>query len=352
MDLRRPLVVPPLRPCLLSSCAHPEVIGSRHRAPQVTGKCEAGGGLTIITLQESADSPDSALNYTLPELPKPMQLPAPKPILTLLISRWVGRKPEDRTWRDEWRAAYTADRLHQNKPPPDAEMFATGSASIEAKLKDKQPSIAYKVETLGWPQDLAEGFQLLTSYVVVPLSEAMLEGRKSGVPCTQFAASTHFICEAVSTIAKGLSVPAPLCYRNLTGKFGLADDFEEWRLLLDDGRAVPGHSFLTASIGTAYSKAEHLTTADGIFTIWANGGWMPQTDSPVVSFVSKGQDADGLHTLIADNEFGAYRLPPMATITIDAVYPPGEGEAYGVKVKSKLFVVSLSYRTGSMPTRL
>ena len=75
---------------------------------------------------------------------------------------------------------------------------------------------------------------------------------------------------------------------------------------------------------------------------------MPQTDSPVVQFVSKGQDADGLHTLIADNEFGAYRLPPMATVTIEAVYPPGEGEAYGIKAKSRFFVVSLSYRTGNM----
>ena len=47
----------------------------------VTGKCEAGGGLTIITLQESAASPDSILHYSLPELPKPMQLNAPKPIV-------------------------------------------------------------------------------------------------------------------------------------------------------------------------------------------------------------------------------------------------------------------------------
>ena len=149
---------------------------------ECTGQLCVGGGATIMQLKEEDVSADSILNYEQPALPAPSRLPAPKPTLSpFSVARCVGPKPAGRTWRDEWKAAYTEDRENMNKHmppgaekktlPTDATCAPGGEHSIEVKIADKQTDIDWKV-TEGWKRDVAEGYTLLVSYSAPSRSRA------------------------------------------------------------------------------------------------------------------------------------------------------------------------------------
>ena len=72
--------------------------------------------------------------------------------------------------------------------------------------------------------------------------------------------------------------------------------------------------------------------------------YTPQHGSAVVEFVSKPNDGLGHHSLIKDSPYGHHRLPPMTTITVEAIKEAGEWEAHGVKGAERLFVVSLAFQ--------
>ena len=67
-------------------------------------------------------------------------------------------------------------------------------------------------------------------------------------------------------------------------------------------------------------------------------------DSDIVCFRSAPADADGLHTLIPWDGRGTFKLPPMATVTLEKIDEPGEWEVRGLRVKRRLYTVSVSYR--------
>ena len=319
-----------------------------------------GGGLTIINLQEMEDSPDCILNYQPPNaLPAPARLPAPKPRLNaFFVSRCVGPNPKDRTWRDEWRQAFTEDRkIHIEREgislhlPDDESLQPGGSDSIEAKLEKKAKDVEWKLQN-GWEREMAEGFTLLTSHVTEPLARALREGQNSQSPCTDYAASTHFVCDAFAWAARSVSQPAPKCYANLEGKFGLADQFEEWRILLDKGRGRKGTSFLTTGVTTAYPDPTHFDAAlsggtPGTFAVRdvkeGQVRWVAQEESDVIEIVSEAQEYLGHHTLIQVTEKGGFKLPPMATVTVEDVKEPGEWMAHGVRGARRLFVCSVLF---------
>ena len=57
---------------------------------------------------------------------------------------------------------------------------------------------------------MAVGFTLLAACVPASLARALNDGKRTGTPCTDYAASTHFICRALATLAKKASEPPPL----------------------------------------------------------------------------------------------------------------------------------------------
>ena len=69
-----------------------------------------------------------------------------------------------------------------------------------------------------------------------------------------------------------------------------------------------------------------------------------EVDSDVVCFRGAPADADGLHTLIPWSDVGEFKLPPMATVTLEKIDEPGEWEVMGKRVKRRLYTVSVSYR--------
>ena len=128
--------------------------------------------------------------------------------------------------------------------------------------------------------------------------------------------------------------------------FGLADEDPAWREL-ERTDAGKGTSFQTKSVTVAHGKADQCRfTANGFGVSVNTGGKtsiVPQK-SAVVKFTSAAADADGLHTMIPASPTPGYALPPMATITLEAILLPGQWQAYGVTVNQKCFVVSVSFK--------
>ena len=60
-------------------------------------------------------------------------------------------------------------------------------------------------------------------------------------------------------------------------------------------------------------------------------------------FRSAPADADGYHSLVQVGSV-TYALPPLATVTLERVQPPGEWEVCGQRVRRRLLTVSVTYR--------
>jgi len=203
---------------------------------------------------------------------------------------------------------------------------------------------------------VAEGVTLLAAYVTEPLGRALMQGRSSSDPCTDYAASTHFVCDAFATVAKATPQPAPLCYRNLTGKFGLAEQFPEWRALQQPD-ACAGIGFVTGAVCIASSAAAPFDPAlhggtHGAFAVAERSGdelkWVAQEGADVVEFRSDELSEHGWHrTLVHLADFpnggGSFGLPPMATVEVEAVKEAGEWTAHGVTGAVRLWCVRVKF---------
>ena len=124
-------------------------------------------------------------------------------------------------------------------------------------------------------------------------------------------------------------------------------------VLLDPFHGRAGISFVTTGVTTAYPDPQHFDTAlsrgtPGMFAVRLQNGdevkWVAQEESDVVEIRSAAQDYLGHHTLIQVSEKGGYKLPPMATVTVEEVKEPGEWTVHdGVVGARRLFVVSVLY---------
>ena len=120
---------------------------------------------------------------------------------------------------------------------------------------------------------------------------------------------------------------------------------------MDKGRGRKGTSFLTTGVTTAYPDPTHFDAAlsggtPGTFAVRAmkegEVRWVAQ-ESDVIEIVSAVQDDLGHHTLIQVTEKGGFKLPPMATVTVEDVKEPGEWMAHGVKGARRLFVCKVLF---------
>ena len=259
--------------------------------------------------------------------------------LVMTIERAVGKKPEGRTWREEWADAYMERfKLEGYDYNDRSEFEAGGSLSIEKCIKDMAANIKWKVDH-GWPQEQAEAYQVIGACLAAPLAAAVRERSD------RYAASTHVVCDALAQRAKQMTEAAPLVYVNLTGKFGLATDDPAWEALMQPG-ASAGLGFVSNGVVMA-SPATARTFPDdkGYYKCFNRDGkeTFELQDSDVVCFRSAAADADGYHSRVQPSG-GAYDLPPLATVTLEKVEQPGEWEVCGHKVQRRLFTVSVSYK--------
>ena len=302
---------------------------------QVVGRMNLGHGLSIIRVQQ-VESPACVLNLSNWTAARgafhavhSMKSGAKAGMLVQKVDKRVGPKPTDRTWRDEWRAMYSEDRVAHKKAECTAESVGPGgSDSIEVKLKGKQKQIEWQLEHSkgSWGTEDAQAFTAIRSYCAQPLARALHE--KS----SEYAASTHLVCDLFARLARSRPT-APKTYVNLTGKYGIATQFDEWKqlLLADESKpSLAGLSFQTFSMCTSYSSQEVLA-ADG--SGFCRPVYQPekkqvefvlQQDADVVEFVSSPIDAIGtLHSMVCISEDGRYVLPPMTTVTVEEVFAPG-----------------------------
>ena len=143
--------------------------------------------------------------------------------LVMTIERAVGKKPEGRTWKEEWVDAFVERFKLEGESRPRSSFETGGVDSIEKKIENLADDIEWKVEN-GWPQEQAEAYTVIMGLLGAPLAAAVRERSD------RYAASTHLVCDALAERAKQMTEAAPLLH-NLTGKFGLATDDPAWEAL-------------------------------------------------------------------------------------------------------------------------
>ena len=255
------------------------------------------------------------------------------------IADCVGPKPAGRTWKDEWVAMWLErDKMNDDSDP--ASLYeAGGDCSVEVVLRDLAADIEATV-ALGWPRQHAEAYLLIGGCVGAPLAAAVAERSP------RYAAATHAVCAALAAAGARQAEPAPLCYTNLTGLFGLATSDPAWKALLRDD-AAPGTSFVTNGCTSPWDDARNFPEDGGDFHDLVDYGERGlkhrPIDSEVVAFRSAPADGDLLRSLIQETDT-EYALPPLATVTLEQVQEAGEWRAHGKTIKHRLLTVSVAYR--------
>ena len=263
----------------------------------------------------------------------------------------VGSKPAGRTWQDEYVDMWTErGRLESAREWPRSQFEAGGVNSIEAWLRNLAAHVQWKVDH-GWPRADAEAYTLIASCVGAPLAAAVRERSD------RYAASTHAVCDALAQRARQVTEAAPPVYWNLTGKFGLATDDPAFAALAQPG-ASAGLGLVTNGVAKGDKpnlnnfptqficlKGRYpVTYAEGYHTRVQTGTEVTYElqKGDVVCFRSAPADADGYHSLIQTKE-DRYELPPLATVTLERVQPPGEWEVCGQRVRQRLLTMSVSF---------
>ena len=224
---------------------HPEqeeLLVAAGTAFRVHGKMQLDpmGYNNIVTIVEKESSPNCVLACAGTDFKMLDAAPLPPPMMPVFkVDGNVGAKPADKTWEDDWVPMLREDRKARDWKgcrtdgwDPCTEESARrpdGENSIDAGLAKRTKEVEWKVDH-GWSQADAEAFTLLVASCAEPIARAMREQKDD------YAASSHRLDEIFSrrvraeeTLREG--TPPKPCYRNLSGKFGYATQFDEWKML-------------------------------------------------------------------------------------------------------------------------
>ena len=181
----------------------------------------------------------------------------------MTIERAVGKKPEGRTWKEEYVDAWMErDRLN-GESDPRSEYETGGVDSIEKKIESLADDIEWKVDN-GWPQEQAEAYTVIMGLLGAPLAAAVRERSD------RYAASTHLVCDVLAERAKQMTEAAPLVYMNLTGLFGLATDDPAWEALTQPG-ASAGLGLVTNGLVQGEHRLWLLSRRQGLLQVREQG---------------------------------------------------------------------------------
>jgi hypothetical protein len=262
----------------------------------------------------------------------------------LALGATVGPAPEDRTWRDEWVALGlerakiegTSD-VARNVPASNFE--SGGPDSVDSILKDENTAIAHRVAH-GWPRHHAEAYTLLRACAASPIAAAIAE------PSSRHAAATHALCAALTDAgSRQAKRPAPICYKHLTGKYGLATEDSAWKVVIG---ATAGVTLTTNGVTSAFDEPRAFPKEGGDFhQLIARGGrqvWEAVV-SDVVAFRSARPDGESLRSMISTGGTTVFALPPLAKVTVTKVQEAGEWRAgkSGPTLRRRLFTVTVAF---------
>ena len=268
----------------------------------------------------------------------------------------VGEKPV-RGWRSEWVPLHLESlrlRSVRNGREEDFKLIVSkygidlitqewqpnGRHCIERELNDVSVSVAWKVSQ-GWPQEQAEAYTLIASHFKAALGLALRSGSAA------YAASTHLLCTTLSDRAWQLQAPAPDCFKDLGGSYGLCQHDPAWEVLRTVEPPSLGTALRTSAMLEA-SASPSCLSPDGFCTPVNIAGHVEyqQQDSDIVCFHSLPCSSRGFHSLVptAQTEDEVeYDLPPLSTVTLQRVEGPGTWQAFGITVNRRLLVVTVQY---------
>eukprot|EP00747_Dinoflagellata_sp_TGD_P074678 gnl/TRDRNA2_/TRDRNA2_158418_c1_seq1.p1 gnl/TRDRNA2_/TRDRNA2_158418_c1~~gnl/TRDRNA2_/TRDRNA2_158418_c1_seq1.p1 ORF type:complete len:297 (+),score=47.70 gnl/TRDRNA2_/TRDRNA2_158418_c1_seq1:39-893(+) len=248
-------------------------------------------------------------------------------------------RPEDRDWRDEWRAARTEELSMQGQEfiAKAVELGATGPESIKHIKKYLQEYIQWQVDQ-GWDEEQAVAYTLLASCARAALGRALRESDPV------YSACQHLVIDALNQRAQALVNSAPDTYRNLSGLFGLVREDPVWQKLADADPPIVGTTFLTSTIVAGYNGEAQFPNDSGFHVTLSIRGAVQHElqDSDIVCFKSALADESGFHSLIQAAAC-TYDLPPMSLVRLENVKEAGDWEALGMKIKRRLLIVSVTY---------
>ena len=266
--------------------------------------------------------------------------PTPRPQVAVMAASWiervVGSKPE-RTWLEEWPAMRVEEMLLTGQHRGETPKWVAENAPPSRFLKFSAQAVKWK-RSAGWSEEDADAETAISSNGHAAIGAAVRDRSD------RYAASTYAACEALLTAARMMEAPEPPTFRHLHGLMSLTTTDAAWRSLPD---AEVGHSFVTSTIAFASDHSDSLTETGYCVPVIDTDGkltYRPQ-DSDVVCFVSAPPDGRGFHSLVQVSPSG-YHLPPMTTVTLQKVESPGSWQAYGRRIRRRLFTVSVAYAGG------
>ena len=315
--------------------------------------CKAWHALHTAVARQTLESLSPSLDASI--CPRPLRALAAAERLV----KAVGIPRPSLTWIDEWpvlRVAGARARAYllgtvESFDAHDFEMLVSfckpgNDGSIEHEADHAyRSSVSFKVAN-GWDRDHAVRVSLLASRCGNALSmcvqsdndggsEGMERIRTPGLQPldTRYAASCWALCTALweQTWLEHSHV-APPTFIHLDGEFGLASEDRGWEAIRGPGGDEPGTRFLARGFSFAHVGTETCFPDGRRFYVPVTtsfGVTYEPTDSDVVRFLSRPPTASAYRSLLW-TDIDVYRLPPFVTVTLEAVWQPGEWSIEGM----------------------
>lgn len=254
---------------------------------------------------------------------------------------------QDKSWKDEWAGLrYDELRLTGQLVRGDSEGSVQKRDAPVHWAERNQPTITWQ-RANGWSEEQS------IAYTCVALGGpmAMAQALRDGVG--RYACSLRLMQSILRSRAAASVGSSPLCYRHLSGSFSLTASDPAWLTLLEPG-AKPGCSFTTSAV-TIATDDPRCFDAKGRFCVPLSTHkrlYHELQDSEVVCFrgvpmetvvdTRSPVETRTARSLVQVSSVG-WHLPPLATVTLEQIVPPGGWTAYGKPVARKLYVVSVSF---------
>lgn len=274
----------------------------------------------------------------------------------------VGPRPQNRTWREEYVMMNVRDSELEDPHGFDVDLeidfYSSGSGSLKHVLEDKVREINHKLN-LGWCRDHAE-------MIVVPSPVmAFMESLNDKTPT--FAATAYTLLDVMFASAMLLPHTAvPGVYASLSDDLdvGISRYSSGWHSDYLEALGIGG-SFIAIGGAIGFDPtAEMFPDEEGMYTydptedmegealVTYDPRFNAVVDADILRIVCRPADALGYHAPIFYPEpedldgfpsRDTYFVPENTTVTLERIDEAGEWEVLGLKVRRRLFTVSVTF---------
>lgn len=263
-------------------------------------------------------------------------------------------------WEKEWASLRLAELKLSKQHRGETAAVVLKRDSRAAWVVRNQSMVDWQ-SNAGWSTLKAEAYTCVALGGQTAIGQDLREGGDA------FVASRQLLFAVLAERAlRDATSDAPPTYRHLTGRYSLSATDPNWAALLA-ADAAPGLSFCTAALTIATDDASAIDAKGYRVGLTRAGGlgrrvehFHEAQDSDVVCFRALPTEVAG--TLVDENgrlegapsqthtarrlvqaSAVAWHLPPLATVTLAQVVPPGEWSAYGRAVARRLLVVNVAF---------